>query len=125
MCPTHCAKCGNDFPPIASNGVAAGYAITGNGSHICYTCADEQQRADMRQFDKYGAYLSSDGKSLTTWTGSELAKVISEKTVSGGGFHFGSLTAIRAKAPDGSIWYGKGSGRGMLLRIRKAKDTHR
>ena len=70
--------------------------------------------------ERYVCYLSGDGKQLTTWTGDELATVTRE-TTSRTGFHGSTLTHIRAIAPDGSTWYGKGAGRGMCIMIRRAK----
>jgi hypothetical protein len=115
-----CARCGATFPELAGNGVTTGYAtLRDSGERICYACADAQQRADMLTADKYGVYLSSDGKTLTTWTGGELARVTSE-TTSRTGFHGTKLTHIRAVGA-GAKWYGKGAGRGMCLTIHRAK----
>ncbi len=68
----------------------------------------------------YVCYLSSDGKTLTTWTGDELARVTRE-TSSRTGWQRSSMTHIRAVAPDGSQWHGKGAGRGMCLKIHRVK----
>jgi hypothetical protein len=121
--PTHCAWCGAKFPDPPKDFGPTGYAIIPMTKEtVCYACADRWTREQMLASDKFGVYLSSDGKTLTTWTGGELARVTDEWKSSGGGFHFGPLTHVRAIAPDGSLWYGKGSGRGMCLTIHRQRS---
>jgi hypothetical protein len=121
--PGHCADCGKAFPDHPRGFVgAAGYAATRDGKYICYDCANKRDRAQMAEASSYVAYLSGDGKKLTTWPGGELARVTSERVAPGG---FSKLTYVRAVALDGTEWYGKGAGRGMVLRIHRAKARTR
>lgn len=117
-----CAKCRAEFVP---SGCGTGYAVTSSGTHLCYACADEMQREEMRERTSYCAYLSGDGSSLTTWSGGQLARVVSEHKDSGTGFRGTRLTHIRAVTPDGSVWYGKGAGRNMIISIHRSKQTSR
>jgi hypothetical protein len=73
------------------------------------------------------AYVSSDGKHITTWTGDVLMTVTSENT---GVKHrdprwYDSLSQrlwyYRATDANGNRWYGKGSGRGMSIRMHRAR----
>lgn len=119
--PPTCADCGKDFPVLPKNHIGGtGYAILPNGAHVCYSCADARQREDLKTADKFGAYLSGDGKRITTWTGGELARVVGEGQ-SQTGWHGSNITYVNAVAPDGSLWYGKGGGRGMCIVIRRRK----
>lgn len=90
------------------------------GGRACYSCTDECQRRDMALADVFLCYLASDGRTMTTWTGGQLARVTSE-TTSRTGWYRSRITHVRAVAPDGSVWYGKGAGRGMFIRIHRAK----
>lgn len=119
--------CGhNPSPPEGGTG-AAGYARTTTGRTVCYPCATEHEREQMRAAalagQPFAAYLSSDGREITTWTGGTLARVISERA-SGQGFGT-KITHIRAIDPHGRRWHGKGSGRGMFLTIRPTKERNR
>lgn len=72
---------------------------------------------------KYVAYVSGDGKYLTTWMGDELAKITrsSESKRRGfGGMPF-SVLHVRAVDAKGRHWSGTGSGRNMFIRIRRVK----
>lgn len=119
--------CGhNPSPPEGGTG-AAGYARTQTGRTVCYPCATEHAREQMRAAalagQPFAAYLSSDGRRITTWTDATLAHVTAE-------WHslaFGhvEITHVCATDPHGRRWYGKGSGRGMFLTIRPTKETQR
>ena len=123
MNPTHCDKCRGELPkhePGYCGG--SGYAVTRSGTVLCYPCSNELEREQMAGAQSYVAYLSSDGKTLTTWPGGELARVVAT-SASRTGFYGSSITYVRAVAPDGSVWYGKGAGRGMILTIRRVKSS--
>lgn len=89
---------------------------------ICYDCATELARSEVAVEDSIGAYLSSDGRHVTTWTGGELMHVrassyrSSEQFTPSGGRH--TVTTFRAVDADGHEWFGRGAGRGMYARLR-------
>lgn len=118
-----CADCGKAIPKTPTGHVGGtGYALFGETREIvCYPCANTREREAMKAADVYGVYVSSDGQSLTTWTGGVLAFVTRETRIRGAGFHRSDIWTYRAKAPDGSQWYGRGAGRGMCLTIRRSK----
>lgn len=111
-------SCGHARPIAPING-ATGVAILPDGSEICYACADERTRERMRHEDTIGAYLASDGLSVTTWSGGVLARVISAHTRRVG-FGRTSQTYWRAVDANGRHWYGRG-GRGMHTTMRARK----
>lgn len=104
---------------IGGGGIG-GYALTLDGYALCYTCADEDQRAEMSWSDSFLAYVSGDGGKLTTWTGGELAQ-LRRWSVIRGGFHYSRIYVWRFRAPDGSEWYGRNGGPGMAILARRAK----
>lgn len=122
--PTHCALCSEDFPPVPVTG-AAGYAVTHEGLHICYRCADAREREQLRDRSKpFCAYLSSDGASITTWTGGNLMRVTQSwpcKLTRQSQFHDrNSYKCIRAVDVHGGRWYGRGSA-GICITLRPCK----
>lgn len=113
-------SCGHLSTP---RGFAAGYATrVKDGAKICYDCADRMQREELLVEKEVFGYLSSDGKLITTWTGGELMKVTSEGSARTG-FYGSRVTYVRAEGPDGSRWYGKNGGRGMSIRMKRAKEA--
>lgn len=109
-----CEDCSSEIPPV-------NHARTAAGKQICLQCADAREREALKSASVYGAYVSGDGKSLTTWPGGILASVTRETRHRGAGFYRSDIWSYRAKAPDGSRWYGRGAGRGMFLTIRRVK----
>src|SRR5688500_16004336 len=74
--PPFCQLCQTAFPPVPASGGASGYARTREGLHLCYACADAQQREELKDRSKpFFAYVSSDGKNITTWTGGVLMRI--------------------------------------------------
>lgn len=65
------------------------------------------------------AYLSGDGKAITDWHGERLMRVTSSRDWRTG-MHGARVYAISATAPDGSRWYGRNSGPGMVITLRRA-----
>lgn len=120
--------CGHEWSPPEGGTGAAGYARTVTGRTVCYRCADEHEREAMRAAalagEPFAAYLDSDGRTITTWTGGTLARVTDEvvRLAFGGR---AEVTHIRANDPHGRHWYGKGSGRGMFIVIRPNKESTR
>lgn len=127
------ADCGHVYTSPGHGTGAAGYAVTPEGSKICYQCADGRERLSLHE-SKPGhraqGYLTittgiapRDVPRITTWTGGTLATVLSQhETRSGFG---GSRYYGRAVDPDGRIWAFNSPGPGMYARLRLTKDTDR
>lgn len=95
-----------------SNGVpmTTGYARTEDDRTLCYACADDEQRAELLTRSDVFAYLSSDRKRVTTWTGGTLGTV-TRYTVSAGRWStFGIVHRCYVRVTDvhGQSWYGSG-----------------
>lgn len=97
-----------------------GYALTLDGYSLCYSCADDDERAVMSWADQLLAYVSGDGRQLQTWTGGELARVITHSSFRGG-WHRSEIHAYRFRAPDGSEWHGRNAGPGMAILVRRVR----
>lgn len=63
-------------------------------------------------------YVSSDGRTLTTWPGNVVAPL--EVTGTARGFHGVELTCYRAVI-EGRAYHGRGLGAGMYLNLRPGK----
>jgi hypothetical protein len=111
-----CHTCGCEFKP---EGIATGYGTDKDENRHCYACCENRESRAFEASDAYCCYLSSDGRTATTWTGGKLAAVTSERTTRAG--YCGETVYVRATAPNGSRWYGRGGGRGMYLRLRRYK----
>lgn len=123
--PCNCAICGAAFPTPPPSGGGSGYAVTRDGLHICYTCADAQQCEELKDRSKpLVAYVSSDGTKITTWTGGELMRVIRSvpcKLTRNSYTHSQKYyRSIRARDIHGGLWYGRGSA-GIAITLRPAK----
>jgi hypothetical protein len=100
----------------------SGYAVTPDNRRICYACADARQREDLKDRSRpFTAYLSSDGRKVTTWTGGELMTVTRETDwrIFGSRRNVGSC--ISATDCHGNRWHGRGAGRGMAITLRPSK----
>lgn len=113
--------CGHLSTP---DGFVMGYATLNDGRRICYADADTMQREEFAEPGRteFWAYLSSDGKTITTWTGGQLAS-ITQTGVGRSGFYDSKIYFVQAVAPDGSRWYGKNGGPGMSIHIKRAKGS--
>ncbi len=117
MSKTSCDRCGDEFVP---DGCGTGYCTIGTAK-ICYLCADESLRAEMRAGRTMTVYLSGDGSELHSWSGGALATVTVEHERPCGGFcHRSTRTHVWATG-EGRAWYGTGPGRGMYLNMRPLK----
>jgi hypothetical protein len=120
--PPVCDDCGQAIVRPADS-CGTGYATTRDGRVVCYPCADTRERkalTDLEPGQPFGAYLSGDGRAVTTWTGGLLATVTrlaGHRT----GFHRSEIVYVRAVTLDGKRLHGRGAGRGMLLTIRACK----
>jgi hypothetical protein len=108
---THCA-CGNAFPvhPVGYCG-GSGYAA---------------QREELRDRSKpFFAYLSGDGRHVTSWTGGELMRVTQswpcELTRASNWHDARSYRCVRAVDCHWGRWYGRGSA-GVCIKMRAAKS---
>lgn len=103
--------------PTSTEGCGTGYARTSEGRTLCYSCADDAQRADIQTADRFTAYVSTDGRTLTTWSGGTLGRVqqISAPayTPTGGEYRY-----VYARAA-GVDWWGRGGGPGMYVNLRR------
>jgi hypothetical protein len=113
---------------FAHNG--AGFTPDGSIGEISQsTCDMINQAADQAFVTAFKAheyrgplivYLSTDGKSLTTWIGTVVATVTSTgRTIHG--FGGSKLVPFRATGIDGNTWYGRHNGGGAACTMRMAK----
>lgn len=124
--PTHCTKCNAPFPihpPGYSGG--SGYACLASGGVVCYSCADALQRDELKDHSKpFGAYVSSDGQTITTWTGGRLMDVVRSQpcalTRASYTHDSRSYRSIRARDVHGNLWHGRGSA-GVCITLRPMK----
>lgn len=119
--------CGHIASP---RGCATGYAHTPDGKKVCVSCAEQMeydnfmaQEYPMRD-GAFFAYLSGDGKSLTTWTGRKLA-TITDLTYTEAGFggwrRDSGRRYFRAVDDKGRQWHGNSPGKGMYARAKLSK----
>lgn len=115
---TAALDCGHPPTPTA---ISPGYAtLRDSGKRVCYPCADDMQRADLKTTDTISAYICSNGNHVTTWTGGRLMQIVSANT-SRNGWHRSTIHYWRAIDPSGQHWYGKNGGNGMYVLMRKTK----
>ena len=112
--------CGHPESPHSE--LTTGYGTDSDGRRHCYDCCLARDLAYMSEHGKLSAYLSGDGKSITTWPGGKLADVIDLWQTSAGGFLCGvKIARVRARSVSGEMWHGRGPGRGMYIRMTKTK----
>lgn len=111
--------CGHDVDATRGLGIGTGVCVTVDERRICYNCADDAERESMREGRPALAYLSSDGRNVTTWPGGILGTVTRETVRTMYGFCRSERTFVRVTAFDGSAWHGSGIGRGCYVRLRK------
>lgn len=113
--------CGHEPSPHGEH--TTGTATLPDGREVCWACADDWAREDIRTGGTYFAYLSSDGRQLTTWSGGRLADVTRLSKSRHFGFYGVSYDVVHFRAVDvhGARWYGTSPGRGMYARMRRAK----
>lgn len=121
----HCASCGKDLPGPKPGGLATGYARTQGGARICYPCAsgcEKREMLDAPPGTRWFAYMSSDEKSVTGWTGNHLGyiwRLRRRRMYTPTGGRFDRYTFLMKNGAD--TWSGTGSGGGMYCRLRKLK----
>jgi hypothetical protein len=112
-----CDCCGAECIPT---GCATGYGETPDGRRLCFPCCDQSQRLEFSAADRFSAYVAGDGKTVTTWTGGKLARIVG-MTRHRGGFG-GEYVTVQAVAPNGARWYGRGGGAGVYVNLRRSKS---
>lgn len=126
-----CADCAAAIPrPEPGHTGGTGRAVftgpDGTERSLCYPCADRRERetvASSRPGERFVGYIAGDGRHVTTWTGGTLM-VIRRESQTRAGFG-GSMVQYWARDPLGRQWYGRGSGRGMCIRLRLTKSRMR
>lgn len=120
-----CHDCGEVYP-TGNPGCGSGYAVCDDGKHlVCYTCADKRQVEGLKDRSKpFSAYVSGDGKRITTWTGGTLMTVTQSwpcQLIRASFTHSkSSYKCIRARDVHGALWYGRGSA-GVRINLRPCK----
>lgn len=84
------------------------------------TSAREVEAFKTREAGPYTAYLSGDGKYITTWMGDKLAEVTSVGATYRTNFG-NKVTPFRARGIDGRTYHGRHNGGNMHLRMRPTK----
>jgi hypothetical protein len=106
--------CGHAPTPDA--GIGTGYATTPDGRRICYGCADSREAERMARGETIVAYLSTDARTVTTWTGGVLARVTSAHTSARA-----RKTYVRAVDVDARSWHGSGPAEsGTYVTLRRS-----
>ena len=120
--PYFCFDCHELLVQSDTTGCGTGHATLHDPTEarICYPCADTRTRMDMRKTDTVFAYLAKNGRHVTTWTGGELARVLSVSPPRNSGF--GRRLYVRAIDPTGQRWHGSGpADSGKYVRLTKTK----
>ena len=112
-----CSVCNESKPtPSKPNGIFSGYAVRGEAL-ICYQCAENEERENLKTDRYLFAYVSRDWKQLTTWSGGILGRVVSV-----GSLHAWSKDRRYISIIDvhGKKWHGVGSN-GMYAKLKRSK----
>lgn len=116
-----CAEC-KTLLPVYPVGHVGGTGYTAwQGKKICYSCSDKREAEYMKDRSRpYVAYLSRDGKTITTWPGGKLGDVVTStpcKLTRPSLTHSAeSYRSIRVRDIHGKEWSGRGSS-GICIRL--------
>ena len=120
--------CGHPATPDTCGTGATGYAIEpSTGATMCYPCSDERERELMTRANTFVAYVSTDGRALTTWPGGHLATIDPADahqhgqrvyTPSGGMW---TRYVWHATDIDGGRWTGVNGGPGLVIRVHRLR----
>ena len=116
-------SCGHVATPQPAGSGGTGYARLPSGKRICYDCADKRQQEEMRTKNDFMAYVSGDGKHITSWSGGTLGTVTSMKSRSNIFMRGDKLYSIRVRDIHGQEWYGTTLGPHMYARLHKSKKS--
>lgn len=111
--------CGH-APTATDSKLTNGIASDAEGKTYCYGCASKPDIEAVERGEEVFAYISSDGKEVTTWPGIKLMKVTYNGTARTG-FYGSTIHYIRAVAPNGREYYGKNGGNGMWIKMKPRK----
>lgn len=111
--------CGH-LPTEHDSKLTNGIARDSDGKTMCYACAAQVDIDAIERGETVYAYVSSDGKRITTWPGIELMRVTYNGTARTG-FHGSMIHYINAVAPNGKTYYGKNGGNGMCIKLKPNK----
>lgn len=98
-----CGTCHSDILPAEKSSLGVGFAVTDDGSKVCYSCCAEQDKIFMRRSGYVYLYLNEEKKCLTNWPGSLSINVFQIKK----GKH--NIARIRTDVWfvfEGFIWHG-------------------
>lgn len=117
------ADCGHEYTnvdPDGRAGISLGYAVDPDTDlSYCYGCADDRTRAALDALShgsgRVVAYVASDGRTLTTWRGGELARVIEHRR--------GRRSDWWKFQRGRRTFYGRNAGPGMVVMVRAYKDA--
>lgn len=115
--PAGVLHCGH---PPATSVLGTGFAVY-RGRTLCYPCADERQREDIKKADTFAAYVTADRAALTTWSGGELARITRYRVrdhVAPGGRPY-RMQYVWAVTPDGAQWHGRGTTEHGLIAMHR------
>lgn len=114
--------CGH-APTDTESSMTNGIARTADDRTMCYACADDAQRADLLTESRVFAYLSGDGRKVTTWTGGELGTVTALWRDAGRWSTYGIVHRCYVRVTDvhGQRWHGSGPvENGDYVRLRRS-----
>lgn len=116
-----CATCWRILPAESTGICGTQYGIDRDGGMHCLSCCHVWDVASMRdRSSPFGAYLSSDGRTVCNWPGGVLGHVV-QRSVSRTGWHGSRLTHVRVRDVHGAMWHGKGAGKGVCITLRPMK----
>lgn len=121
-----CCDCGavrmfHHSLPGSEYSCTTGYARVDGNQLCCYECADaRQRRALLDQSKPFYAYLTGDGKHVSTWTGGKLGAV-KHSDYSRSGWHGATIWRFHVLDVHGHWWQGRGAGKNMICTLRKMK----
>ena len=123
----HCTRCGllcqtAGYPRPVGPALPA-LARDGAGRAVCDHCTARETTAALDGGQPATAYLSADGRALTSWGGAPVARVLWARETRAG--YGGGLTVWRAVLPSGREVYGRNGGRGMVTTARPARGPAR
>jgi hypothetical protein len=106
-----------------SQGCTVNYARSNDGKIFSDEGVDLFEKELLKKREPvFGCYLSSDGRKVTGWKGNVHGTVIRSNEFRGG-WHGSTLTAVRVRDVYGKLWYGRGAGNSMYIRLRPMKGT--
>lgn len=111
--------CGH-APTVTDSKLTNGIARDADGKTFCYDCASKPDIEAVERGEEVFAYISCDGKQVTTWPGNPLMRVTYNGTARTG-FYDSTIHYIRAVAPNGREYYGKNGGNGMWIKMKPRK----